>query len=265
MRVPVVVAGVEFLAMVDTGATHCILTTEAAKKLPRSVKPVVATETLQLAVEEKAVTATYKINAVEVQLGPARERVSVYIVDRLRYECVVSIGLLRQMGAIIDCRTDTIKWEVRAQRSDKKEQSDDDQSPTMCAIEVSAMAAGELDERQAETLPMSDMEQDVWAGDELEVMDLQAKRSTGQIPAGLVIGDDPSGQLQDLVMEFRDVFYESADQLAVPAKVAAVSFQVLPGTKPVYTPNYGRRYLHEQQFIGGELLEYLFVLSRYST
>ena len=110
MRVPVVVAGVEFLAMVDSGATHCILTAEAAKKLPRSVKTVVATETLQLAVEEKAVTATHKINAVEVQLGPARERVStVYIVDKLRYECVVSIGLLRQMGAIIDCRTDTIK------------------------------------------------------------------------------------------------------------------------------------------------------------
>ena len=31
MRVPVVVAGVEFLAMVDTGATHCILTAEAAR------------------------------------------------------------------------------------------------------------------------------------------------------------------------------------------------------------------------------------------
>ena len=215
-----------------------------------------ATETLQLAVEEKAVTATHKINAVEVQLGPARERVStVYIVDKLRYECVVSIGLLRQMGAIIDCRTDTIKWEVRAQRSDKKEQSD---GPTMCAIEVTAMAAGELDGQAVnEPLPMSDMGQDGWVEDELEVMDLQAKRSTGQIPAGLVIGDDPSGQLQDLVTEFRDVFYESADQLAVPAKVAAVSFQVLPGTKPVYTPNYGRRYLHEEQFIGGELQDLL--------
>ena len=109
--------------------------------------------------EEKVVTATHKINAVEVQLGPARERVStVYIVDKLRYECVVSIGLLRQMGAIIDCRTDTIKWEVRAQRSDKKEQSD---GPTMCAIEVTAMAAGELDGQAVnEPLPMSDMEQE---------------------------------------------------------------------------------------------------------